>query len=114
MNIPEGWKLVGLSRAEYHDKAWALYHDKTFADTQLHKVNVHTIKTVFDACFDALPTPPEVKVDMEPDSARLIAKLTAERDELKNILSKFYNNKPYSMSEIKQALAAKHEGEKHD
>jgi hypothetical protein len=43
-----------ISRAEWHDKAWALYHSKTFEDTQLAKVNIHTIRAVFDATYDAL------------------------------------------------------------
>jgi len=44
----------GISRAEWHDKAWALYHAKTFDDTALAKSSIHTIRTVFDATYDAL------------------------------------------------------------
>lgn len=44
----------GVSRAEWHDKAWALFHAKTFDDTALMKVNIHTIRAVFDATYDAL------------------------------------------------------------
>lgn len=44
----------GVSRTQWHDKAWALYHDKTFDDTMLAKVNIHTIRAVFDATFDSL------------------------------------------------------------
>lgn len=44
----------GVSRREWHDKAWGLFHGKTFVDTQLSKVNMHTIRTVFDATYDAL------------------------------------------------------------
>lgn len=47
---------LGISRAEWHDKAWSLFHAKTFEDTALHKVNIHTIRAVFDATYDALPT----------------------------------------------------------
>lgn len=47
----------GVSRAEWHDKAWALFHAKTFDDTSLAKVNIHTIRAVFDATYDALMTP---------------------------------------------------------
>lgn len=43
-----------VSRAEWHDKAWALFHAKTFEDTMLHKVNVHTMRAVFDATYDAI------------------------------------------------------------
>jgi len=45
---------TGFSRAEWHDKAWSLFHSKTLSDTQLAKVNMHTIRAVFDATFDAL------------------------------------------------------------
>ncbi|MBK7357467.1 hypothetical protein [Propionivibrio sp.] len=47
----------GISRAEWHDKAWALYHAKTFDDQALAKVSIHTIRAVFDATYDALKTP---------------------------------------------------------
>lgn len=47
----------GVSRTQWHDKAWALYHDKTFDDTMLAKVNIHTIRAVFDATYDALTVP---------------------------------------------------------
>ena len=52
----------GISRAEWHDKAWALFHAKTFSDTMLHKVNIHTMRAVFDATYDALFVPPNVKL----------------------------------------------------
>lgn len=51
--------FCGLSRAEWHDKAWALYNAKTFDDTMLSKVSVHTIRAVFDATYDALMMPNE-------------------------------------------------------
>lgn len=44
----------GISRAEWNDKAWELYHNKTFEDLQLSKVNLHTIRTIFNATYDAL------------------------------------------------------------
>lgn len=44
----------GISRAEWHDKAWELYHNKTFEDLQLSKVNIHTLRTIFNATYDAL------------------------------------------------------------
>lgn len=47
----------GISRAEWHDKAWALYHAKTFDDQALAKVSIHTLRAVFDATYDALKTP---------------------------------------------------------
>ena len=61
-HVPVGTKLytsaptipAGLSRAEWHDKAWALYHAKTFDDLQLSKLNIHTIRAIFDATYDAL------------------------------------------------------------
>lgn len=49
----------GVSRAEWHDKAWALFHTKTFEDSMLHKVNMLTIRAVFDATYDALYTTPQ-------------------------------------------------------
>jgi hypothetical protein len=52
--IPKADIDCGISRAEWHDKAWALYHAKTFDDTALAKVNVHTIRAVFNATYDAL------------------------------------------------------------
>lgn len=51
--LPE-YVTTGFSRAEWHDKAWALYHAKTFDDTMLKKVNIHTLRTLFDATYDAL------------------------------------------------------------
>lgn len=48
---------TGLSRAEWHDKAWALYQAKTFDDTALARLSVHTLRAVFDATYDALTTP---------------------------------------------------------
>ena len=47
----------GISRAEWHDKAWALYHARTFDDVALGKLSVHTIRAVFDATYDALKVP---------------------------------------------------------
>jgi len=47
----------GISRAEWHDKAWALYHAKTFDDVTLGKLSIHTIRAVFDATYDALKAP---------------------------------------------------------
>ena len=47
----------GISRSEWHDKAWALYHAKTFDDVALGKLSIHTIRTVFDATYDALKVP---------------------------------------------------------
>ena len=47
----------GLSRDEWHNKAWALYHAKTFDDLALSKLSIHTLRTVFDATYDALKTP---------------------------------------------------------
>jgi hypothetical protein len=52
--LPNHAASHGFSRQEWHDKAWALYHSQTFDDTMLAKVNVHTIRKVFDATFDAL------------------------------------------------------------
>jgi Phage protein (N4 Gp49/phage Sf6 gene 66) family len=49
--------IRGVSRDEWHDKAWALFHAKTFDDTMLHKVNMHTIRAVFNATYDALFVP---------------------------------------------------------
>ena len=45
---------TGFSRAEWHNQAWTLYHAKTFEDTMLAKASMHTMRTVFDATFDAL------------------------------------------------------------
>ncbi len=45
---------AGCSRAEWNDKAWALFNDKTISDAALHKANIHTIRAVFDATYDAL------------------------------------------------------------
>jgi len=52
----------GVSRNEWHDKAWGLYHAKTFDDTMLAKVNIHTIRTVFNATFDAAGIPASVEL----------------------------------------------------
>lgn len=52
--------FFGISRAEWHDKAWALYNSKTFDDTMLAKINVHSIRAVFDATYDALTVTPNV------------------------------------------------------
>ena len=43
-----------ISRAEWHDKAWALYHAKAFDDVALGKLSINTIRAVFDATYDAL------------------------------------------------------------
>ena len=56
-NEQEAALHCGISRAEWHDKAWALYHAKTFDDTALAKASIHTIRTVFDATYDALKVP---------------------------------------------------------
>ena len=53
--------ICGVSRDEWHDKAWSLYHARTFDDTMLHKVNMHTIRAVFNATYDALFVPPNAK-----------------------------------------------------
>ena len=45
--------IAGVSRAEWHDRAWALYHAKTFDDIALGKVSVHTMRAVFDAVYDS-------------------------------------------------------------
>ena len=44
----------GLSRAEWHDKAWALYSARKLKDPLLDKVSIHTLRRVFDATYDAL------------------------------------------------------------
>ena len=51
--LPE-YVTTGFSRAEWHDKAWALYHAKKLDDPLLGKASIHTLRTVFDATFDAL------------------------------------------------------------
>ena len=47
----------GISRAEWHDKAWELYHTRAFNDPLLVKVSIHTLRAVFDATYDALKCP---------------------------------------------------------
>lgn len=64
-----GFVTPGFSRREWHDKAWALFNTKTFDDTQLSKVNMHTMRAVFDATFDALnEATPNASVEMERDA----------------------------------------------
>lgn len=56
----------GISRHEFHDKAWALYHAKTFDDGMLQKLSIHTIRNVFDAIYDTLFCD-AIHIGMEPD-----------------------------------------------
>ena len=44
----------GISRAAWHNKAWSLYHARTFDDVLLGRQSIHTIRAIFDATYDAL------------------------------------------------------------
>jgi hypothetical protein len=46
---------TSLSRAEFHDTAWAIYHAKTLDDSMLAKMSIHSMRAIFDAIYDALP-----------------------------------------------------------
>jgi hypothetical protein len=49
---------TSLSRAEFHDHAWSLYHAKTLDDPMLRKMCIHSMRALFDAIYDALPKTP--------------------------------------------------------
>jgi cell division septum initiation protein DivIVA len=44
----------GVSREAWHNKAWTLLQSKAIEDSEIMKVNIHTIRTVFNATYDAL------------------------------------------------------------
>jgi len=46
--------MCGVSRNEWHDKAWELYQTKAFDDCMLPKnVSIHTLRTIFNALYDS-------------------------------------------------------------
>ena len=46
--------MCGVSRAEWHDRAWELYQAKAFDDCMLPKnVSIHTLRTIFNATYDS-------------------------------------------------------------
>jgi hypothetical protein len=44
----------GVSREAWHDTAWSLLQSRAIEDGEIMKVNIHTIRTVFNATYDAL------------------------------------------------------------
>jgi hypothetical protein len=59
---------TSLSRAEFHDHAWAMYHAKTLDDPMLQKMCIHSMRALFDAIYDALP-----KVAPQPQEQKRFA-----------------------------------------
>jgi hypothetical protein len=44
----------GISREAWHNKAWTLLQSRAIEDSEIMKVNIHTIRTIFNATYDAL------------------------------------------------------------
>jgi hypothetical protein len=44
----------GVSREAWHDTAWSLLQSKAIEDSEIMKVNIHTVRAVFNATYDAL------------------------------------------------------------
>jgi hypothetical protein len=44
----------GVSREEWNKKAWTLLQSRAIEDSEIMNVNIHTIRTVFNATYDAL------------------------------------------------------------
>lgn len=42
-----------ISRSDWHNKAWELYRAKTLNDHSLAKLNIHTLRNIFDCIYDA-------------------------------------------------------------
>jgi hypothetical protein len=61
----------GASREAWHKEAWTLLQSRAIEDREIMKVNIHTIRTVFDATYDALagsdmakPKPAQIPADL--------------------------------------------------
>jgi hypothetical protein len=63
----------GVSRDEWHDKAWSLLYSCVLKDSEIMKVNIHTIRTVFNATYDALANSALIK----PKPAQIPAEIVA-------------------------------------
>lgn len=46
----------GMDRAQFHDKAWALWQEKAFESALLPKLSIHAIRTMWDVLYDSMPT----------------------------------------------------------
>ncbi|CAG9225672.1 hypothetical protein [Burkholderia vietnamiensis] len=46
----------GMDRAQFYDKAWALWHEKALEDAKLPKLSIHAIRTLWNVLYDAMPT----------------------------------------------------------
>ncbi|MBU9468337.1 hypothetical protein LGM75_23980 [Burkholderia multivorans] len=46
---------AGMDRAQFHDKAWALWHEKALGDAKLPKLSIYAIRTLWDVLFDSMP-----------------------------------------------------------
>jgi hypothetical protein len=73
----------GVSRSEWHDQAWALFHEKTLKDGALYKVNIHTIRAVLDATYDAIGVPANAELidtiqDLQETLASVISSTAKE------------------------------------
>jgi hypothetical protein len=44
----------GVSREAWHDTAWSLLQSKAIEDSEIMKVNIHTVRAIFNATYDAL------------------------------------------------------------
>jgi hypothetical protein len=45
-----------MDRAQFHDKAWALWQEKALGNALLPKLSIHAIRTLWDVLYDSMPT----------------------------------------------------------
>ncbi|MGU7839428.1 hypothetical protein ACV22V_08180 [Burkholderia sp. AW33-5] len=45
----------GMDRAQFHDKAWSLWHEKALDDAKLPKLSIHAIRTLWNVLHDSMP-----------------------------------------------------------
>jgi len=55
----------GMDRAQFHDKAWALWQEKALDDAKLPKLSIHAIRTLWNVLYDAMP----VECQASPNAA---------------------------------------------
>lgn len=46
----------GMDRAQFHDKAWAMWQEKALGSALLPKLSIHAIRTLWDVLYDSMAT----------------------------------------------------------
>ncbi|WP_369053457.1 hypothetical protein [Burkholderia gladioli] len=92
----EGWQArasqaaaptIGMDRSQFHDKAWALWHEKALADAKLPKLSIYAIRTLWDVLFDSMPAaaPAEAREPVAYTSRARLQKLASNPEHVETM-----------------------------